>query len=1187
MAISSSEHYSINSTGSNSISTSGVWTDCSSSSPCLICGKTSYCSFKEDKYGTVAKCRKVKGGEYKHDTDRLGDAWYHGVHPVRGRIPGWNPAHDPDGNWNNDGGRLYLRNTAAAQAPSQATSSHKSDTDTDPSRIEKGDAATLDAVYRAFLSSLSLDPQHKADLTRRGLSDDQIKRGGFRSVPGENRISISRGLASKFGRDAILSTPGFCYDSAKMRFSCSGKDGYFIPIRDADGKIQALQIRLDDPTGGAKYVSFSSARKLSDGKEGPSPGSPFASPVGPNGETFNQLNGVSAIRVTEGILKAYIATALSGIPTLGIPGVGTWEAFVNWFKERYPDPANAPILEVAFDADAPTNSAVAGAVNNIVAHAVSAGYRVHLLTWPESAGKGIDDVLLAGNVDQIKIFKGVPAKHEADRILQSAKAADKAKRDAEQQEKINGLISAYQNEGGLQIFRDEERLSTLYDIHKHDPIGFNTIKKIFQKSGDVKDALSIIKEYETRLAAQKNKVVSMSGRPIDGDSSDNPQTETIPLGGIDALRPIRECLFGSADAGTTDPSTTEPENQAHKAARESCPIPTTIGCPPAYKISMGGGILLKSENPDSLPQAVSRRPVVPIHRYIDTATGLEQVKITWFESSGNYWKSTIVPRSVAASAQKILTVADNGLPVSSDNALALCKWLMAVIVENPSIPITETTSKFGWIGSPGGAFLLGCDVITAKASSNPQGGTIPEPTTTGPRIQFDSGSEPENANLARSLEPRGSFEGWQEMATEATAESPLGAVVMAASFAAPLLSLLDLPGFVIELAGATSQGKTITTKCAASVWGNPEPAARAHYLNTWNLTAVALERLLGTLNHLPVILDDTQQAPKKMDLPEKIYHIAGGQGRGRGAKNPGSRQHVETWQTIGISSGEQPITGFGAEGGAVARSIILWCSGKLFPRFNAEQADRIQAAAQDHYGHAGRRFIQWIVDNPTDAKRRIRDEYDRAKRRIIESGDGSGVLSRISGYLAIVEAAAIMAGEVLGIDGLARGVVSDEVIRLASLEAAKANRADEALEVAWRWANLESERFWNNDAENKDEFFPVGGWAGRMDWTVEEIESWPEPVKDRAVTMLAFNPDALRGYLARIGYQDYEAIVRTWADRGYIETDKDRASRLTKKIKIRGASARYVVMARATIERLSGIDPNELEENDILGPIAG
>lgn len=1207
MAISSSEHYSINSAGSNSISTSGNWTECSSSSPCLICENDHFCSFKVDKYGTVAKCRKVSGGEYKEKSDNLGPAWFHGVHPVRGRIPGWNPAHDPDGN-NRSGGRLYLRNTAtpaAAQETPSATSNHKSDTH--PAQIEKGDADTIDAVYRAFLSNLSLDPKHRADLTKRGLSDDQIKRGGFRSVPGENRIAISKNLASKFSRDAILSTPGFYYDSQKKRYSCSGIDGYFIPIRDADGRIQALQIRLDDPIGSTKYISFSSKEKFSDGKKGPSPGSPFAYPVGPNGETFNQLSGVSVIRVTEGILKAYIATALSGIHTFGIPGVGTHGAFVNWFKERYPDPASAPILEVAFDSDAGTNPAVAGAINGTVHPTVSAGYRVHLLTWPESSGKGIDDVLLAGNADKIQTFQGVPAKHEADRILQAAKAADKAKREAEQLAKIDGLISAYRSEGGLEIFRDEERLSTLYDIYKHDTIGFNSIKKVFQKSGDVKAVLSIIKEYEGRLSAQKNKVVNMSGQPIDGDQCDSDQAEATPLGGIHTLRPIRECLFGSADASITEQDhATEPEDQAQKAARENCPIPASIGCPPAYKISMGAGILLKSENPDSLPQTVSRRPIVPIHRYIDTATGLEQVKIAWFEPSGNYWKSTIVPRSVAASAQKILAVADNGLPVSSDNALGLCRWLVAVIVENPSIPITETTSKFGWVGSPGRAFLLGCEMIKASkaggdsasssdnghtTASNPHGGAIPDTTTasttTAPRIQFDAGSEPENANLARSLEPRGSFEGWAQMAEEVTAESPLGAVVMAASFAAPLLSILDIPGFIIELAGTTSQGKTITTKCAASVWGNPEPAARAHFLNTWNLTAVALERLLGTLNHLPAILDDTQQAPRKMNLSEMVYHIAGGQGRGRGAKTPGSRQHVETWQTIGISTGEQPITAFGAEGGAVARSVVLWCSGKLFPKFDAHQADRIQAAAQDHYGHAGRRFIQWIVDNPTDAKQRIRDEFGRAKKRIIESGDGSGVLSRISGYLAVIEAAAVMAGEILNIPGLHRGVITDEIIRLASLEASKANRADEALEAAWRWANLEVERFWNTNAENKDKFFPVGGWAGRMDCTDKEIESWPEPVKERTVTMLAFNQDALRGYLARIGYQDYEAIVRTWADRGYIETDKDRTSRLTKKIKIRGASARYVVMAQATIERLAGIDPNELEENDIFGPMAG
>ncbi|HBT47941.1 MAG TPA: hypothetical protein DEA73_08745 [Peptococcaceae bacterium] len=40
-----------------------------------------------------------------------------------------------------------------------------------------------DRVYRHFLRQLDLYPRHKAELLRRGLSEDDIKRNGYKSIP--------------------------------------------------------------------------------------------------------------------------------------------------------------------------------------------------------------------------------------------------------------------------------------------------------------------------------------------------------------------------------------------------------------------------------------------------------------------------------------------------------------------------------------------------------------------------------------------------------------------------------------------------------------------------------------------------------------------------------------------------------------------------------------------------------------------------------------------------------------------------------------------------------------------------------------------------------------------------------------------------------------------------------------------
>jgi hypothetical protein len=83
-----------------------------------------------------------------------------------------------------------------------------------------------------------------------------------------------------------------------------------IPIRDLSSRIVALKVRRDDPAeDGPRYVYLSSV-----GHGGPGPGSPVHVPLG-----TVALDGVA--RVTEGELKADLAAALSGLPTIGPAGL--------------------------------------------------------------------------------------------------------------------------------------------------------------------------------------------------------------------------------------------------------------------------------------------------------------------------------------------------------------------------------------------------------------------------------------------------------------------------------------------------------------------------------------------------------------------------------------------------------------------------------------------------------------------------------------------------------------------------------------------------------------------------------------------------------------------------------------------------------------------------------------------------
>jgi hypothetical protein len=167
-----------------------------------------------------------------------------------------------------------------------------------------------------------------------------------------------------------------------------------IPVRSLDGHIVALKVRADDPGDGPKYTTISSAKH-----GGPGPGSQVHVPLyeGVRGDT---------VRLTEGELKGDIATILSGILTLSMPGVALWRKALPVLQALQPQR-----VLVAFDADWRTNRHVAQALGQVVAALVGAGYTVEVESWAPAQGKGLDEVLAAGYTPTLQ--SAVPWLHRA------------------------------------------------------------------------------------------------------------------------------------------------------------------------------------------------------------------------------------------------------------------------------------------------------------------------------------------------------------------------------------------------------------------------------------------------------------------------------------------------------------------------------------------------------------------------------------------------------------------------------------------------------------------------------------------------------------------------------------------------------------------------------------------------------
>ena len=327
---------------------SGGWREASQESPCPVCGKPDWCSVSDDGGWAICRRKSDGTGEYKVDTSGA-DYWLYKLkEPPVESVP-------------QDG---------APEAPKTA------------------DPETLDRVYGTLLDQLPLSHAHRQDLHRRGLSEAQVKRRGYRTLPPGSREVLAAKLAERFGTEACSKVPGlYEKEGGPARWSIAGAAGVLIPVRDAQERIVAIKVRADDPGEGPKYSYLSSSKHGGSG-----PGSQVHVPL-----SEDPGRGAAA-RLTEGELKADVATVLTKVLTVSVPGVSSWRNALPVLRAL-----GFGNVHLAFDADARRNRNVARALSEAFQALDEQGFEVVLETWPEKNRKGIDDLLVAGHKPDLKL----------------------------------------------------------------------------------------------------------------------------------------------------------------------------------------------------------------------------------------------------------------------------------------------------------------------------------------------------------------------------------------------------------------------------------------------------------------------------------------------------------------------------------------------------------------------------------------------------------------------------------------------------------------------------------------------------------------------------------------------------------------------------------------------------------------
>ncbi|MCD7862206.1 MAG: DUF927 domain-containing protein [Lachnospiraceae bacterium] len=368
-----------------------------------------------------------------------------------------------------------------------------------------------------------------------------------------------------------------------------------------------------------------------------------------------------------------------------------------------------------------------------------------------------------------------------------------------------------------------------------------------------------------------------------------------------------------------------------------------------------------------VPTMVCRTPIILTQRLKSMETGDEKIEIA-FKRDGE-WSTAIFPRSTIFTARGITVLADLGCTVTSENAKQVVSFLSALEAENIDI-ITraDSTSTFGW--QTRGRFLPGH----------------------GKDIVLDI--EPSLRGWAAAYHTCGTFDAWKDL-MRPHRERDKFRFILASSFAAPLLKIISQRIFIVYNWGGSKGGKTAALKAALSAWGDPD-----RLMVNFNATQVALERMAGFYNDLPLGVDERQLAGQKQESIEKIiYMLASGTGRARGSKG-GGLQTLNTWRTVALMTGEEPLSTDTTQTGVSTRVLEIYGG----PFEDERSASRMHQLAPLHCGWAGPEFIRRVME--TD-ERSIVDQYEKMSAQVYTIANGTSG-SHIAGISAVALADAMI-----------------------------------------------------------------------------------------------------------------------------------------------------------------------------------
>ena len=346
---------------------------------------------------------------------------------------------------------------------------------------------------------------------------------------------------------------------------------------------------------------------------------------------------------------------------------------------------------------------------------------------------------------------------------------------------------------------------------------------------------------------------------------------------------------------------------------------------------------------------VCSHPIMPTKRFVNHETNEQSIEISYarrMDKDGKLiWKSTVQPRTVIASAQKIVApLAAIGIDVHSENAKEMVKYLAELeSINYDDLPVETSIDHMGWIEND--FFPYTEDIV------------------------YDGPAD--NKRILKAITEHGDYEKWLSLVKEIRADAKVvPRIFLACSFASALIGPFGKLCFWVHLhSDRSTTGKTVCLMLAASIWGNPR--AGAGYIQTVNGTDAGFEFKCSFLRDIPLILDESQtRENQKFSYSELIYKHGEGMEKPRGNVR-GTMRRMREWHNCAMSTGEQNIVSSRDHAGVLARTICLYEANQLFsdPRNVAD-------TVKENYGYAGRKYVEAVTNSENrEALKKVIRQY--------------------------------------------------------------------------------------------------------------------------------------------------------------------------------------------------------------------